>query len=558
MSALRLLGLLVAIGALWVAPARAATTCVYNGAKTILTITNSAQGDTALLYRNPGAPAQLAVNNATGVLACTNGPGTVTGVDSISYIDTSGSSTTLIVNESLGTFGPGATSEGMFNISEIEITAAFGNGDYDTLYVAGTADADQVRLGAPTAGKVGINLNTSELTDDGDDIASTGLERVTISSAEGADVVSAAGGAGTGAVLPGGVYLVGGPGDDVLTGGDGPDYLFGGAGDDALTGGASDDELGGDADDDQIDGGPGRDTHSYYSAEQGVVVDLGIAGAQETGQGTDALTSIESLEGTELDDVLRGTDGAEELEGLGGDDLLEGRGGDDLLLGGGDDDVASYAAAPGPVTVDLAAAAPQAGGAAGADELKDIESLTGSAFADVLSGNDAANELTGGGGADHLLARGGDDTLRLRDGVADTADCGDGQDTAQVDAVGVDALTACETVDVSATTVQPDPGPSPGGGTDPGADPGPGANPGAAVVPACLKSLRPRLLLDRRLRTARVTLGGKRLATSRVKRRLTVRVDLRAKKTGVYRVKVDGRTATGKRLRSTRRLRVCG
>ncbi|MFL5843856.1 MAG: PKD domain-containing protein [Solirubrobacteraceae bacterium] len=87
----------------------------------------------------------------------------------------------------------------------------------------------------------------------------------------------------------------------------------------------------------------------------------------------------------------------------------------------------------------------------------------------------------------------------------------------------------------------------------------PQATPPAVVPPAapCVDQARTTLRLDRRLVRAKVRLLGRSLRVRRVKGRLTVRVDLREKKAGVYRVKVDGRTAKGRRLRSTRRLRVC-
>jgi hypothetical protein len=83
----------------------------------------------------------------------------------------------------------------------------------------------------------------------------------------------------------------------------------------------------------------------------------------------------------------------------------------------------------------------------------DVENVTGGTFGDTLTGSAAANVLRGGGGgdtldgkggADQLFGEGGDDTIRARDGVADTIDCGDGNDTVQADAQ--DTVIACETV----------------------------------------------------------------------------------------------------------------
>ncbi|MFC5360260.1 calcium-binding protein [Azospirillum himalayense] len=84
--------------------------------------------------------------------------------------------------------------------------------------------------------------------------------------------------------------------------------------------------------------------------------------------------------------------------------------GADTLEGGTGIDTASYAAAAGPVAVDLAAEAGTAGDAAG-DVLLGIENLTGSSLADTLRGDDGANLLDGGAGDDSLSGGTGNDTL---------------------------------------------------------------------------------------------------------------------------------------------------
>ena len=79
-----------------------------------------------------------------------------------------------------------------------------------------------------------------------------------------------------------------------------------------------------------------------------------------------------------------------------------------------------------------------------------------------------------------------------------------------------------------------------------------------ALRPACLRSLRFSTRLDRRLGRATVRLAGKRLRVRHVRGRLVVRVDLRARTPGVYRLKITGRTKTGKAFTRTRTYRVCG
>ena len=81
--------------------------------------------------------------------------------------------------------------------------------------------------------------------------------------------------------------------------------------------------------------------------------------------------------------------------------IVTGGSGNDTITGlAGSDVTASYADAPGPVTVSLATAGAQPTGNAGSDTLTGVKSLTGSAFSDTLAGDSGANTLTGGGGND--------------------------------------------------------------------------------------------------------------------------------------------------------------
>ena len=74
----------------------------------------------------------------------------------------------------------------------------------------------------------------------------------------------------------------------------------------------------------------------------------------------------------------------------------------------------------------------------------------------------------------------------------------------------------------------------------------------------CTPRKRFTLRLARRLRTARVTVGGKRVRVRRRGGRLRVRVDLRRARPGrVVRVRIVGRTRGGKRVVRVKRYRVC-
>ena len=130
--------------------------------------------------------------------------------------------------------------------------------------------------------------------------------------------------------------MYGGEQGDLLIGGEGADNLYGSNGGDTLVGNAGADFLdpGIGAGADSLNGGPGTDM-AFYEALTGITVDLAITGPQNTGgAGSDSLTGVENVFGTEFNDVLRGDGGPNALDGYLGDDVLDGRGGADALEGG--------------------------------------------------------------------------------------------------------------------------------------------------------------------------------------------------------------------------------
>ena len=129
--------------------------------------------------------------------------------------------------------------------------------------------------------------------------------------------------------------LVAGTGNNVINAGDGNDVLTAGSGNNELHGGAGNDLLFSGAGNDLLDGGTGIDTVSYAHATAGVTVDLNLATAQNTGgAGTDTLTAIENLVGSNFNDSLTGDNFSNVINGGLGDDILKGGGGDDFLIGG--------------------------------------------------------------------------------------------------------------------------------------------------------------------------------------------------------------------------------
>ncbi|PKA71865.1 putative secreted protein (type I secretion substrate) [Pseudomonas baetica] len=129
--------------------------------------------------------------------------------------------------------------------------------------------------------------------------------------------------------------LVAGTGNNIINAGDGNDVLTAGSGNNELHGGAGNDLLYSGPGNDLLDGGTGIDTASYAHATAGVTVNLGLLGAQNTlGAGTDTLTGIENLVGSNFNDTLTGDNNNNVINGGLGNDILNGGGGDDLLIGG--------------------------------------------------------------------------------------------------------------------------------------------------------------------------------------------------------------------------------
>jgi Ca2+-binding RTX toxin-like protein len=194
---------------------------------------------------------------------------------------------------------------------------------------------------------------------------------------------------------------------NVLGGGAGADSLYGYAGNDTLTGGAGNDVL---------DGGADIDTVSYAGAAGPIMAYLWSA--QATGEGTDVLSGIEILIGSDYNDRLDGDNtanslsggtGADTLYGYGGNDTVAGGTGNDVIDGGADIDTVSYTGATGAVTVYLWSG--QVTGADGTDTVTNMENLIGSAYNDRLDGTNSANSIEGGLGADTLFGYSGSDTL---------------------------------------------------------------------------------------------------------------------------------------------------
>jgi Ca2+-binding RTX toxin-like protein len=323
--------LLLGATALWAAPAHAAVTCTFNNGTNVLQI-DIADDDFASIDRQ-GQSIRLQAGAST--VTCSGGAPTVDNTDEINITGSSGSNVFFIYTSS-GLFAPGATNEpGSSDEIEIDVDLLGGS---DNLYVTGGVLDQGANL---RAGVGGINLNAGETT--GKD-ADLGIENDPYIQVGGSffvsNIISGAGGAGTGAPFPDELDIRGAGGADILTGGASNDYLDGAEGRDVLRGGAGFDQL---------LGGPGRDTATYKGAA-GVEVNLATGNTADDGMGsTDFLEEIENLTGSANRDRLRGStsantiigsDGRDRLIGRANNDRLRGEKGNDVLRGNaGDDDL---------------------------------------------------------------------------------------------------------------------------------------------------------------------------------------------------------------------------
>mgnify|MGYP000583776693 FL=1 len=127
-------------------------------------------------------------------------------------------------------------------------------------------------------------------------------------------------------------------GNDVINGGEGRDIMFGGAGDDTLNGDAGNDDFYGGSGADVMNGGEGADRVFYSDASAGITANF-IDQSLNTGEAAgDTYNSIESITGSNFDDVITSGGDNNDLVGLGGNDVLNGAGGRDRLFGGAGDD----------------------------------------------------------------------------------------------------------------------------------------------------------------------------------------------------------------------------
>lgn len=321
--------------------------------------------------------------------------------DPSDFLNSSSLNTSDPFNESVGGSSEQLTRQDLTQMDVLGFHRSlhFIAGDYKDNTLTGTSGDDRI---------YGDNGNDTLIGGAGADYldGGSGNNTASYSTAGSAVVVSLATGTGTlgdadGDTLVNIQNLTGSNYDDILSGDANANTISGGGGDDLLKGGGGADHL---------DGGSGNNTASYANSSAGVNVNLATGtGSGGEAQG-DTLVNIQNLTGSAYADTLTGDANDNTLLGGDGNDTLIGGGGADHLDGQAGTNSTSYAASTAAVIVNLTSGT-GAGGDAQGDTLVNIQKVTGSSYADIMTGGPSEDWLYGGAGDDLLKGAGGADHI---------------------------------------------------------------------------------------------------------------------------------------------------
>ncbi|MEH2536613.1 MULTISPECIES: beta strand repeat-containing protein [unclassified Bradyrhizobium] len=214
-----------------------------------------------------------------------------------------------------------------------------------------------------------------------------------------------------------------------LSGDDNANTLVGTAEADTLNGLGGNDRLQGLGDNDALDGGTGFDRAIYSDATGGIAANLAAGTVTGAGVGSDTLTNVEGIIGSDFADTFDAAGFAVDIGVPGtpaGFNEFQGRGGDDIIVGavngyGAALTRVSYVEATSGVTVDLAVGTADGDASVGHDTFvgSGILAVWGSAFNDSIYGGDNAfgtiEVFDGRAGNDLINGRGGFDRADYTD-----------------------------------------------------------------------------------------------------------------------------------------------
>ena len=232
----------------------------------------------------------------------------------------------------------------------------------------------------------------------GDDLIAPGPGNDTARGQAGFDLVSYEN--ATGAVT---VDLAAGTADDGAGGSDALSSIEGvidSPFDDTLRGDARSNSFVARGGDDDIDGRGGGNRLDYREAPAGITVDLATGTAEDGFGGTDRISNVDNILGSDFADVIIGNADFNTIEGLAGDDLIDGRGASDRI---------DYQRSPTRVIVNLETGT-AFDGFGGTDTVRNVANVRGSPFDDVIIGtaDQGFNSFEGLAGDDVINGNGTD------------------------------------------------------------------------------------------------------------------------------------------------------
>ena len=254
--------------------------------------------------------------------------------------------------------------------------------------------------------------------------------------------------------------LYGNSSNNHLSGEGGADVIDGAAGNDTLIGGSGNDTLAGGLGNDSLDGGAGNDTASYLKANRWVTVDLTKQSNQALGEGSDQLSGIENVWGSNYGDTIKGSlmanylfgaygndtliglEGNDTVDGGEGNDSIDAGSGNDIIYGSLEDtidggignDILSFEKISGYFSVTLTTNFTSIETIYLSDDSsayrdneigREIYGLNG---LDEIYGNGGNDTIYGGAGVDDLYGGAGNDVLYAGDGLIDYLNGGEGND----------------------------------------------------------------------------------------------------------------------------------
>ncbi len=184
---------------------------------------------------------------------------------------------------------------------------------------------------------------------------------------------------------------------------------------DSFTGSAADEQFTLNRGNDTVIGGDGFDAIRFdlaerWGATRGVSVNLATGVVRDNWRGTDSVSGIEGVYGSDFNDTIVGS--------AGDDYLMGGAGVDNINGGAGFDTLAFWAADRAPNTTGIVinmntlGAVVQNDGFGNVENALGIERFEGTFYSDSMTGNGTANQFFGYSGEDTLLGNAGNDLLR--------------------------------------------------------------------------------------------------------------------------------------------------